>query len=258
MYTLLCVLLLIASIMAILRPQDPRWPHLFLILLVVIPLNMLIPFALLELSGSPHQRYDQYFFKIDQLFGLPEWQLASLLNALPLLKKVVAFDYGHATCWTLLAVTLQLIVHGPRNGWRALITSALIGGLIPPFYRLLPASGPLYAFADYPYRLPQVVSPHVISLQAVPNCMPSAHMASALLVLYLAREIGIFRCLAWVHVGITILATLGLGEHYFIDLIAAVPYAAAIVILGHSITSESTWGAIGAWQNIVLPRPQRN
>ncbi len=61
------------------------------------------------------------------------------------------------------------------------------------------------------------------------NAMPSLHMTWALLALWYSP-----RRLLWasaVSVRLTALATVGLGEHYLIDLAAAVPFTWAVVKL---------------------------
>jgi len=64
--------------------------------------------------------------------------------------------------------------------------------------------------------------------------MPSGHFLGALLMYWFSRQ-----CRWQVHVGfavftaLTALATVGLGEHYLVDLIAAIPFAAAIYYSVH-------------------------
>ncbi len=225
------VLAIAAGLLAIARPRDRRWVHLLLILLVEFPLYLLLSYTLLEMSGSSGYRYDQYFFLLDQAFGAPSWPIGRFLADAPEFHKLVLLDYNCSIVISLFAIIWVLIRFGPESGWRALIATALIGGLIPPLYRLFPASGPIYAFPDFPYSLPHVLAPHAIVVRSAPNCMPSAHMASAILVLYLLSKMNVGRLLAGIHVVLTALATLGTGEHYMIDLVAAVPYTALIIWL---------------------------
>ena len=62
--------------------------------------------------------------------------------------------------------------------------------------------------------------------RAARNCFPSLHFAWTLLTFWYSRGMhpaarGLLLALA----GLTALSTLGLGEHYAIDLVAAVPFA---------------------------------
>jgi membrane-associated phospholipid phosphatase len=81
------------------------------------------------------------------------------------------------------------------------------------------------------------------------NTTPSGHVAWALLLFWFAyrycrKSVAvIFGAILF----LTIIATLGLGEHYVIDLIVAVPYAAAIWAL-----VEKQWQRGGAFLAIVI------
>ena len=60
------------------------------------------------------------------------------------------------------------------------------------------------------------------------------HMVIALMVLYFARRWTTGLVLGLLFVAFTITATLGFGEHYVIDLLAAIPYTALMIYLGGS------------------------
>ena len=58
------------------------------------------------------------------------------------------------------------------------------------------------------------------------NCFPSLHLAWTLeLVLYSQSHL---RRIAIVYLVLIAASTIGIGEHYMVDLVAAVPYAIAI------------------------------
>ena len=70
-----------------------------------------------------------------------------------------------------------------------------------------------------------------IRLDDIPrNAIPSLHSAWALLLFWSVRH-----CRQWIRhaaavfLALTLLATLGLGEHYVIDLVVAVPFAAFVM-----------------------------
>jgi hypothetical protein len=100
------------------------------------------------------------------------------------------------------------------------------------FYNLLPALGPVHlfgrAFPWHPLTIEQssrlFVEP--LALSGAPNAIPSLHMAWVLLAWWYARGLSWWeRSVAFAFVFFTVLATLGTGEHYFIDLVAAFPFA---------------------------------
>ena len=104
---------------------------------------------------------------------------------------------------------------------------AFLGGIA--VFALCPVCGPRYAFgAQFPFHAPAAIVPHRVAIAAPPNGVPSLHMAAALLILWFARHWIAGRLLAVVFVVLTVLATLGSGEHYLLDLIVAVPYSVAV------------------------------
>jgi hypothetical protein len=100
------------------------------------------------------------------------------------------------------------------------------------FYNVLPALGPAHlfsrAFPWHPLNVEQssrlFVEPLVLS--GAPNAIPSLHMAWVLLVWWYSRGLAWWeRSAAFAFVFFTVLATMGTGEHYFIDLVVAFPFA---------------------------------
>jgi hypothetical protein len=62
--------------------------------------------------------------------------------------------------------------------------------------------------------------------------MPSLHMASALIAYVHARRFGrLASAVALLFVIGTFLGTMGTGEHYFIDLVVAIPFTAMMFLL---------------------------
>jgi PAP2 superfamily len=126
------------------------------------------------------------------------------VSAHPIWHRVLTVIYGYLP----LATALVLIVTGRRSECMAAVV--LAGLFAPIFYVLFPAVGPAWVnVADAPR-----------------NCLPSLHMAWALILLVYTPARA--RILAILFAGLTGFATLGLGEHYIIDLVAAVPYTYAV------------------------------
>jgi len=71
-----------------------------------------------------------------------------------------------------------------------------------------------------------------MTISAAPNGVPSVHTSTALLVLYFLRHWRFGMVAGSVFLGLTVLATLGSGQHYFFDLLCALPYSALILWLG--------------------------
>jgi len=106
------------------------------------------------------------------------------------------------------------------------------------FYNVLPALGPAHLFGKaFPWHALTVeqssrlfVEP--IALSGAPNAIPSLHMAWVLLVWWYSRGLSWWeRSVAFAFVFFTVLATMGTGEHYFIDLVVAFPFAMLVEAL---------------------------
>ena len=93
----------------------------------------------------------------------------------------------------------------------------LSGMLCFVFYAIFPAVGPNHF--NWMAGRPESFAPR--------NCIPSMHVSWALLIAWNARSRRL-RVILWSYAGLVALATLAVGEHYLIDLLAAVPYCAVI------------------------------
>lgn len=114
----------------------------------------------------------------------------------------------------------------------------LVGPMGVLFYNLFPALGPKYLFLErFPWQPLTIEQARRLFLEplAMPgmrNAMPSLHMAWVLLAFWCSRGLSIYeRSTALAFVVFTVFATLGTGEHYFIDLIVAFPFAVFIQAL---------------------------
>jgi hypothetical protein len=180
------------------------------------------------------QTFDLYLYTFDASFGFqPSFAFARIFH-----RSVIVRDIGYLTYQTLpLAMALVYLGYidprATKPNWRLLqlfFGTGLLGWL---FYNFVPATGPVYAFpgvfpyaaVSHPFSQPLL---HRISVNpAFPrNAIPSLHVAWVLL-LWWSR--GPFprwvRAALLLYLFMTLIATLGTGEHYFVDLIAAVPFA---------------------------------
>jgi hypothetical protein len=105
-------------------------------------------------------------------------------------------------------------------------------------YNMLPACGPVHLFgAAFPWS--PLSTAEAMQLNIVPvimegarNAIPSLHMSWVLLVWWNSRGLSRWvRVVAMIYVALTVLATLGTGEHYFIDLVVAFPFSLAVQAL---------------------------
>lgn len=176
---------------------------------------------------------DEYVQLADHALGSPSWQLGRFVDALgPIGQGVLHWVYIELPVAAIAVAVYQL-----RGGWPShhLVRTFLLIGLVGPlFYVLFPVVGPIFAFGidgqgfqvdDYwPTLVPTPdMSPHPIAFDEVTprNCMPSLHTAWALaLFVHSRRAHWAVRAGGTFWLVCTLVATLGFGYHYGVDLVA--------------------------------------
>lgn len=136
---------------------------------------------------------------------------------------------------TIYAGRLIRFKEGAVPAMLALLITGPIGIL---FYNLFPACGPHNMFGpNFPFKpfpiadLPRVVL-EPVAFQGPRNAMPSLHMAWTLLVWWYSRGLSrAERFIAFAFLALTAFATLGTGEHWFVDLVVAFPFALFVYAL---------------------------
>jgi hypothetical protein len=168
----------------------------------------------------------QFSFLMGQLFWTWPWlRFACLVIyiALPLPLALVYAAHLRGKKENALAVMLAFLVTGP------------VGVL---FYNMLPACGPAHvfgaAFPWHPATVAQAMHMNVapVLLKGARNAIPSLHMTWVLLVWWNSRGLPRWvRTIALLFLILTAMATLGTGEHYFIDLVVAFPFSLMVQAL---------------------------
>jgi hypothetical protein len=149
-----------------------------------------------------------------------------------------------------LPFSLALVYAGQASRMRgkaipifvAFLLMGPIGGI---FYNLFPALGPVHLFgarfpweplaADQARRL--LLEP--VAIPGLRNAIPSLHMGWTLMSWWYSRGLSVWeRGLAMLFVVFTIVATMGTGEHYFIDLVVAFPF---VLFLQAMCATELKW-----------------
>lgn len=176
--------------------------------------------------------FDLYLYRFDALFGrqvsflIGQWFLHA-----PALYTLGFLVYGSLPL--ALVIVFVLYLRGQRMPANPLIVCAVAGVAGFVLYQICPATGPIHVFkAAFPETAPNAGALQAISLADVPrNAIPSLHSAWAILILWNLRYAA--RCvrgIAIAFLAFTLLATLGLGEHYLIDLVVAVPFAVGVQV----------------------------
>ncbi len=200
--------------------------------------------------------FDYYIFHMDAAYGGLATSLAKWSDtAWPIWQTVVESVYNLISIVQLLVVGVLMRESKmkPLNVWRIMVIPYGVAWLC---YSWLPATGPIYAFHKFPFpydlpspdHLPAALS---IVIPAARNAMPSMHLSAALLFVMLSsglRNKLIFAVLC-VFAGMTACATLITGEHYFLDLIVALPFA---IWLGVLLISPPLWAQRTKTQQVVF------
>jgi hypothetical protein len=179
--------------------------------------------------------YDLWLFVTDGSLGFqPSFFMGRVLldNRILTISALLTYD---SLPFVMAAVCAWHIPVGTtRPPWfmLALFMLAGVGGWL--LYDLLPATGPIYVFnRDFPWtRLPyselhKIVLEKIAIAPGIPrNAIPSLHMGWVILLVWNSRKF-IFpaRVFMLLYLVLTLIATLGTGQHYLVDLIVSLPFA---------------------------------
>jgi hypothetical protein len=215
--------------------ESNLWLWAFVPAVLFVGFGWLTP-PLLEYGQRAYPKvYDLYLYSFDASLGVqPSFLLGEAFLKWPLLKIVSYFAYLGLAIPIASTYAGQLL----RNRKAALpVMLALlycgpIGGI---FYSLFPALGPAHLFqANFPlHPLSMVQARHLflepVALAGFRNAIPSLHMAWVVLAWWYCRGLNWWaKGVALGFFGLTVLATLGSGEHYLIDLVVAYPFSVMI------------------------------
>lgn len=232
--------LLILSVVAVWASEETRPGYLAAVVpaIILVGSEWLTPPLLQWTQAHYPKTLDLYLLVFDSTLGFqPSFWMGRLFANVTVLRYLSVFFYLGLPLLIALVYVEQLRL----NQKRALVTlaifffAAIIGAAS---YNLYPACGPTSLLAkNFPNMdLPASKAAHIL-LEPVPipgprNAMPSMHMSWVLLAWWLSKNLS-----KWVKfVGISFLfftftATLGTGEHYFIDLIVALPFSLCMYAL---------------------------
>lgn len=208
---------LIVLLASFIRRDRDKYPAVCVAVMFPV-FHVLMSIALRIISALHPHTVDALLYRVDLALGLNPvavYQFVQRTSWLKILVDIVYFGLP-------LPVAIGQALERPRVMLRAMILASVIAACL--CYNLVPAVGPAFALADpMGADLQWLADPGV----GARNCLPSMHLGCALLLAWNLRG-RVLKCFAWIYVGLTALATIGSGQHYFIDLIAAVPFCWAI------------------------------
>lgn len=225
--------------------------------LIMLPATAACWSVTVWLSQLVPLKLDQYIYCIDSIFGEPSFTLGRYFIQHPLFGIITTKAYDTLPCAILITFSAYLWTR-PKLEVLYVMRAILLDFILAlPIYLLIPVCGPKYAFTSFPFGNPTHLVPHAILLTAAPNGIPSVHMTTALLLFFFLRRWNWGGIFGFIYLLLNILATLGSGEHYLLDLIAAIPYAALILYLARypwspSITRRGAAHGV-VKENVPLP-----
>ena len=226
---------------------------------VGIVLFVLATLVALNLTLERSRVLDSYLYVFDGSLG---FQPSFVLGQLFLRYRPVA-ELARATYFAVPLVIAMTCAGYLKYGspWRPLGILASAGVLGYLLYFVFPATGPLYVFgASFPGS-PQLFAtlaemhPHPIDLPvpAPRNAMPSLHMAWALLLWFNCRPLSrTARGLAVTYVVLTVIDTLGTGEHYLADLAVALPFSVAVQALWTGVRGNTRYAVLAGGASLTV------
>jgi len=226
----------------VLRLRDSRYDfaaaRTLLTAFLLVPATVAAADLCLELTAALHPTtLDLYLYEFDRSLGFQASQVYALVvDAIPGLRAAVTAIYAYLPYAIPIFFAIQVArrTTAPANIIQVQVLCAIVALTLFQFF---PATGPKYVFGTlYPYSLPPAhdLAASWVAVTPFPrNAMPSMHFGWALALwlnsLYLGNRW--LRAAMALLVGANVLATLGLGEHYLIDLVVAVPCVMAVQAL---------------------------
>jgi len=192
--------------------------------------------TMLEWTAKAHPKtLDLYLLSFD---GSLRLQLA--FGAGQLYARFPALHVIALIAYIGLAIPITTIYAGrlvrfKRGALPAMVAFLVTGPIGILFYNLFPACGPHNMFGqNFPFHPFPIANLPRLFLEPVAfpgprNAMPSLHLAWTLLAWWYSRGLSrVGRFVAFAFLALTAFATMGTGEHWFVDLVVAFPFALMI------------------------------
>lgn len=202
----------------------------------VLPACMALTGMFLKASIKLHPRtLDPLLYRFDQtLGGQASFWMGRQFAHSEWLRNTSFLAYALLPAAAALAFIYERHAAPKTPVFRSLTVVFLSMGAIGScLYHLVPATGPAFAFhAYYPASAPAaplLANSTLFLADGARNAMPSLHVSWALLLFWSSRNWPrSIRAGFAAFFALTVCATLGLGEHYVVDLVVAFPFTLTV------------------------------
>ena len=184
----------------------------------------------------PHV-YDIDIYKIDSAFGNITIPVVQWFERSPAFFQTLVLEVYSLLTIVLFIVVALFIREKKEKKYHIIRVLIIPFGLAFICYSIIPVSGPIYAFSTqyFPLNMPmasEIQGGKIFIPPAARNGMPSMHLTGALLIWLLSAGLNrkIYFYAATIFMLITAFATIAFGEHYLLDLVVALPFAAFIAV----------------------------
>lgn len=208
-------------------------PALILVFFIMVSGNVL------RFSGTLNPKTDDaWLYAFDGSLGFqPSFFVGRIMFTSLALTRSALLTYLSLPFAMAVVCAWQIPPGARRISWHMVAVVSLAGIAGWFLYNVVPGTGPVYAFGgDFPWHpLPYRDLLHYslqkmsIPLDIPRNAMPSLHVGWALLLVWNSRHFPrVLRAALVLYLLLTVVATLGGGQHYLVDLVASLPFALAV------------------------------
>ena len=205
------------------------------------------------MAGFFRQRtYDLYVYALDGSFGTQiSFVCGSLIRGKTWPSYAVVMTYEFIVV-AIAAFYAAFMHRRSKPLWELmeLLFGASLLGYV--FYTAFPATGPGYVFSGFPFTFMTLDQLRHFSPEAIPitmlfprNAVPSLHFGWAVLMWWNCRSLPkLAQWIAGLFVLGTAFSAMAIGEHYFFDLIVALPFALmvqSLMIRTVKLTDPARW-----------------
>jgi hypothetical protein len=201
-------------------------------------------------SGMNPQTDDAWLYAFDGSLGLqPSFWVGRIMYDSLVLTRSALLTYLSLPFAMAAVCAWQIPIAARRTSWHVL-TVLLLAGVGGWFlYNVVPGTGPIYAFGkDFPWNsVPyKDLSAFALEKMSIPteiprNAMPSLHVGWVVLLWWNSKGLPrALRAALALYLVLTVIATLGGGQHYLVDLVVSLPFALTVQsVASYSLPNKS-------------------